>query len=321
MLQSVPVAFGGFLPESGSTMAPHTDALFGFLLCVAAFFTLLICALIGSFVYRYHRRHTKAGPREIPPHGSTRLELLWTAVPLLIALVAFGWGANLFVEFSYPPSGARSVYVVAKQWMWKIQHPEGPKEINELHIPVGRPVRLEMVSEDVIHSFYVPAFRVKQDLVPGRYTSLWFEPTSAGVYDLYCAEYCGTNHSKMIGRIVVMEPSNFQRWLEGGSQETMAQIGGRLFEQFACASCHNSKSNSRGPDLAGLPGRLVQLKDGGQLTADDAYIRESIFNPGAGIVKGYTNLMPAFKGQIDEEGVIALIEHIKSLAKTEGASR
>ena len=303
-------------PERASTMAPKIDALFIFLLAVSGLFTLLICALIITFALRYRRKPGRVAATS-HVHSNLRLELLWTAIPLVIALSAFAWGATLFVDYAIAPEDARTVYVVGKQWMWKVQHPEGRKEINELHIARGYPVRLTLVSDDVIHSFYVPAFRVKQDALPGRYTSLWFEATRTGEFDLFCAEYCGTNHSKMIGKIVVLEPSDFQKWLAGQKDETLAQKGRRLFEQFACHSCHSEQSGSRGPNLRGLPGSTVTLQSGRTVTADDAYLRESILNPSVQLVDGYENIMPTYKGQLDEEGVIALIEHIKSLGGEE----
>jgi cytochrome c oxidase subunit 2 len=206
------------------------------------------------------------------------------------------------------------IYVVGKQWMWKIQHVEGVREINELHVPVGRPVRLTMTTEDVIHSFFVPAFRVKADVVPGRYTTVWFEATKTGSFHLFCAEYCGTKHSGMIGQIVVMEPRDYQDWLAGGSGGgSMAARGEKLFNELACNTCHQAGPTQRGPSLAGLAGSTVTLKDGRQVTADDNYIRESILNPAVRVLSGYDPIMPVYQGLVSEEGLLSLITYIKSL--------
>jgi cytochrome c oxidase subunit 2 len=203
---------------------------------------------------------------------------------------------------------------MGKQWMWKAQHPLGKSEINMLHVPVNQPVKLIMTSQDVIHSFYIPAFRVKKDVLPGRYTELWFEATKTGEYHLFCAEYCGTEHSQMIGSVVVMEQLEYERWLSGNvAGESMAAAGQRLFEQRGCASCHAGTSDARGPALAGLFGKEVQLEDGRTVTADESYLRESILNPQAKVVAGYSPVMPTFEGQISEEGLLQLVAYIKSL--------
>jgi cytochrome c oxidase subunit 2 len=231
-------------------------------------------------------------------------------------MIMFTWGASIFFEMSRPPDDAMNIYVVGKQWMWKTQHLEGQREINELHVPLGRPVRLTMTSEDVIHSFYMPAFRVKFDVLPGKYTTAWFNPTKPGKYHLFCAEYCGTLHSGMIGWINVMEPAEYERWLAGGTGgESLASSGQKLFEYLACANCHRTDKQGRCPNLTGVFGSKVQLTTGETVTADEAYVRESILNPGAKIVAGYQNIMPTFQGQVTEEDLLQLIEYIKSLAK------
>jgi cytochrome c oxidase subunit 2 len=233
-------------------------------------------------------------------------------------MVMFGWGSLLFLRNARTPPGSFEIYVVAKQWMWKIQHPEGLREINELHVPTGMPVRLVMTSEDVIHSFYVPAFRVKQDVLPGRYTSMWFQPTRAGKYHLFCAEYCGNQHSAMGGWVYVMEPAEYEKWLSGGSTgESMATTGQGLFERLGCSSCHRSEGGGRGPSLEGLLGKKVQLDSGQAVVADESYIRESILNPRAKIVGGYQPLMPTFQGQVSEEQLLQLVAYLKSLKKAE----
>jgi cytochrome c oxidase subunit 2 len=242
------------------------------------------------------------------------LEILWTVIPFLLMMVMFGWGASIFFEMSRPPDDAMNIYVVGKQWMWKTQHLEGRREINELHVPLGRPVKLTMTSEDVIHSFYMPAFRVKFDVLPGRYTTAWFNPTKPGKYHLFCAEYCGTLHSGMIGWIYVMEPAEYERWL-AGETESLAASGQQLFQFLACANCHRTDKPGRCPNLEGLFGKPVQLTTGETVKADEDYIRESILNPGAKIVAGYQNIMPSFQGLVTEEELLKLIEYIKSLSK------
>jgi cytochrome c oxidase subunit 2 len=249
-----------------------------------------------------------------PIHASLALEIAWSVIPFGLTMIMFAWGANIFFKESRPPKDAMQIYVVAKQWMWKLQHMEGQREINELHIPVGRPVKLTMTSEDAIHSFFVPAFRTKQDVVPGRYSTTWFTATKPGKYHLFCAEYCGTKHSGMTGWIYAMEPQDYQAWLSGGrSFGSLAENGEKLFQDLACGNCHKADGSGRCPSLVGLFGRSVQLADGRFVNADEAYLRESILQPNAKIVAGYQPLMPTFQGQVTEEGVLELIEYIKSL--------
>lgn len=313
-------------PEQASTLASQVDALFFFLIAVTVFFTLLIAGTIIVFMVRYRR--TKAD--EIPAegtHGSLALEVGWTGIPLLIAMVVFFWGASLFATMRRPPDDALNIDVVAKQWMWKLQHMEGRREIDELHIPVGKPIRLTMTSEDVIHSFFVPAFRIKQDAVPGRYTTTWFEATKPGSYHLFCAEYCGTIHSGMIGHVVAMEPAEFQAWLQTGEvgaapAVSPAAAGQALFQAQGCVSCHAAGSGQRGPHLAGLFGSTVHFEGGGTAVADENYLRESILNPQAHLVAGYQAIMPTYQGLLSEENVMQLIAYLKTLPLEEaGAAR
>jgi cytochrome c oxidase subunit 2 len=304
-------------PEQASTSAAKVDALYVFLLLVSGFFGLLIATLLVTFAIRF--RSTVPHRYDAAKHADERLEVVWTVIPFLLAMGIFGWGASLYFHLVRPPDDAVEIQVVAKRWMWKLQHLNGRREINELHVPVGRPVRLKMTSEDVIHSFYVPAFRVKMDVLPQRYTSLWFEPSKPGKYHLFCAEYCGTKHSQMGGWVYVMEPAQFEQWLSGGSSTVpVADAGGALFRSLGCATCHSTESKGRGPDLAGVYGTAVPLEGGGTATADDAYLRESIMNPKAKIVAGYPNLMPTFGGLVGEEGLLQLIEYIKSIGPKEG---
>ncbi len=301
-------------PEQASTVAKQVDALYFFLVIVSVFFSTLIFLLVFYFAIKYRRRSEAEMPA--PIHGSLRLELLWTLIPLGLAMTMFTWGAKLYFAVSRPPADALEINVVSKQWMWKFQHPTGQREINELHVPWGQPVKLMMASEDVIHSLYVPAFRVKKDVLPGRYSTLWFEATRTGKYHLFCAEYCGTEHSLMGGYVIVMEPVEYQNWLSGGATgESLAAAGEKRFQQLGCNTCHRAEPEARGPALVGLFGKAVQLQDGGTTTADEAYIRESILNPKARMVSGYQPLMPTYQGLISEEGVLQLIAYIKSLGE------
>jgi len=300
-------------PERASTIAGGVDALYFFLVAVALFFSTLIFAAIFYFAIKYRRR---PGVAARPIEGSLALELVWSLIPLGIVMVMFTWGAGLYFRNSAPPPDAIDIYVVGKQWMWKLQHPEGAREINELHVPVGRPVRLIMTSQDVIHSFYIPAFRIKNDVLPGRYSTVWFEATRAGEYHLFCAEYCGNQHSGMRGRVVAMEPARYEEWLAGGpAGESLAVAGERLFRRLGCTNCHLPGAGSRGPVLVGLYGKPVPLEDGKIVRAEEAYIRESILNPRAKVVAGYPAIMPTFQGQISEEGMVEIIAYIKSLRR------
>ena len=302
-----------FIPESASTMSWKVDALYFYLSGVTVFFTLLISSILVFFVIRYRRRTPYEIPRPIA--GSHKLETLWTVIPFVIAMTMFGWGASVYFEQYSPPKNAIEIYVVGKQWMWKIQHSTGQREINELHIPVGRKVKLVMTTEDVIHDFFVPAFRIKADVVPGRYTSEWFEATKPGTYHLFCAEYCGMNHSGMIGSVIVMEPREFDNWLSGNAgNQTPAVAGQQLYQSLGCVSCHGANGEGgRGPTLAGLFGRQTLLSTGQTVRADEAYIRESIINPQAKLVAGFGPIMPTFQGQVSEDQLVQLLAFIKSL--------
>jgi len=299
-------------------MATQVDVLFFFLVGISVFFATLIFIVIIVFAVKYRRRSEDERPQEI--HSDLRLEILWTVIPLGLTLVMFVWGAKLFFIINDPPANSLEINVVAKQWMWKVQHPEGQLEIDELHIPVGRPVKLTMTSQDVIHDFFVPAFRLKKDVLPGRYTTVWFEATAAGEYHLFCSQYCGTQHSLMIGRIVVMPVTEYQAWLSGGATGvSMATAGERLFQRLGCNTCHVESGAGRGPSLAGLFGKTVKLAGGNSVIADETYIRESIVNPQAKIVAGYEPIMPVFKGLISEDGILQILAYLKTLKREEGA--
>jgi cytochrome c oxidase subunit II len=294
-------------------MAGNVDALFIFLLMLCGFMCLAIFTLIVVFAIRYRRR---AGQMAEQIEGSNPLEFTWTFIPLGIFMVIFVWGAFIYFQERTPPQGSAEVYTVAKQWMWKFQHEEGQREINELHVPVGRDIRVIMTSQDVIHSFYVPAFRIKQDVLPGRYTVAWFRATKPGTYHLFCAEYCGTMHSGMIGDVVVMEPAQYQNWLGGGAaMGSLAQTGQGLFMSLGCSTCHRFDTQGRGPNLTGIFGKPVLLEDGRTVMADENYIRESILQPAAKVVSGFKPIMPTFQGLVSEEQLNALVAYVKSLSK------
>lgn len=299
-------------PARASSAAGNVDALFIFLLIVSGLMTLLIFVAVAYFAARYrHRRGVLAEQIE----GSTPLELTWSIIPLFVFLAIFAWGAIVFFKSRTPPRDATEVYVVAKQWMWKLEHAEGQREINELHVPVDRDVKLIMTSQDVIHSFFVPAFRMKQDVVPGRYTVAWFRATKPGTYHLFCTQYCGTQHSGMIGSIVVMEPAQYEAWMGGGTSGPLSATGEKVFAELGCVTCHRTDSQGRGPNLQGVFGKPVQLADGRTVTADENYIRESILDPGAKVVNGFKPVMPTFQGLVSEEQLNALVAYVKSLSQ------
>jgi cytochrome c oxidase subunit 2 len=296
-------------PDRASTAAGNVDALFIFLLIVSGLMTLLIFAAVVYFAARY--RHRRGVPAE-QIEGSTPLEITWSIIPMFVFMVIFAWGAVVYFKSRTPPRDSTEVYVVAKQWMWKLEHAEGQREINELHVPVGRDIKLIMTSQDVIHSFYVPAFRMKQDVLPGRYTVAWFRAIKPGTYHLFCAEYCGTQHSGMIGSIVVQEPAQYEAWMSGGTTGPLSATGEKIFAELGCVTCHRSDAQGRGPNLQGVFGKPVQLADGRTVTADENYIRECILDPGSKRVKGFQPIMPTFQGLVSEEQVNALVAYIKS---------
>jgi cytochrome c oxidase subunit II len=305
-------------PARASTGAGNVDALYIFLVLLAGFMCLAIFTMIVLFALRYRRQ---AGREAEQIEGSNALEITWSVVPLGIFMVIFAWGAVIYFQERTPPRGATEIYVVAKQWMWKLEHVEGQREINELHVPVGRDIEMIMTSQDVIHSFYVPAFRIKQDVLPGRYTTAWFRATKPGVYHLFCAEYCGTQHSGMIGQVVVMEPAQYEAWLSGGNTSgSLASNGENIFQQLGCVTCHRSDTQGRGPNLVGVFGKPVMLEDGRTVIADENYIRESILSPSAKVVKGFKPIMPVFQGLVSEEQLTELVAYVKSLSAPPGAA-
>jgi cytochrome c oxidase subunit II len=305
-----------FFPDQASTTAHDVDPLFFYLTGISAIMTVGIAAFIIVFAIWFRRRSDTDRPP--PTRTNLPLEITWSVIPLFFFISFFIWGAKIFFAQFTPPADAMEILVTGKQWMWKLQHPQGRKEINELHVPVGQPIKLSMISQDVIHSFYVPAFRMKQDVLPGRYTTQWFIPTQIGEYHLFCAEYCGTLHSNMIGRVYVMDPAAYQAWLAGAeSAESPVVAGERLFFRYGCNACHGSKA----PTLAGLLGRNVKLASGETIIADENYIRESILNSTAKVVAGYAPLMPSYRAQLSEEQIMQLIAYIKSLTPAELAAK
>jgi cytochrome c oxidase subunit II len=305
-------------PQRASSMAGNVDALFIFLLIVSGMMTLLVFTAVVYFAARY--RYRRGVPAE-QIEGSIPLELTWSIIPLGVFLVIFAWGAVVYFKTRTPPRDSTEVYVVAKQWMWKLEHAEGQREINELHVPVNRDVKLIMTSQDVIHSFFVPDFRMKQDVVPGRYTVAWFRATKPGTYHLFCTQYCGTQHSGMIGSIIVMEPAQYEAWMSGGSNAPMSTGGEKIFAELGCAACHQADTQGRGPSLQGVFGKPVQLADGRTVTADENYIRESILDPGSKVVNGFRPVMPTFQGIVSEEQLNALVAYVKSLSSAEAGGK
>jgi cytochrome c oxidase subunit II len=316
--QSVAALLDGmpFQPPSASTISDGVDQLYYLLSGITIFFSVLIFSIIFYFMVKYRRRSED----ELPPetHTSMVLELTWTIIPSLICVVLFVWASALYVRNSRPPASSTEIFVIGKQWMWHLQHPEGPREINELHVPVGVPVKITMTSQDVIHDFYVPAFRVKKDVLPGRYTSLWFEPTEIGTYHLFCAQYCGTDHGEMIGWVYVMSPKDYAAWLAGGEKtESMAQQGERLFTQYGCIECHVAGGTGRAPSLSGLYGQPEKLASGETRVVDEALIRQAILVPNSVHVASYQPIMPTYQGQLNEEQILDLIAYVKSLGSLE----
>jgi cytochrome c oxidase subunit II len=337
------------MQPQASTFAAEVDLIYFFMVALCGVIAFAVVAVMIYLGVRYRRTPENTVGADI--HGSTALEIFWSVIPFFIVMFIFAWGTSLYFKLEIPPANSTEVFVTGKQWMWKIQHMNGRREINNLHVPVGEPIKLTMASEDVIHSFYVPAFRTKADVVPGRYSTLWFEATAVGQYHLFCAEYCGTEHSRMIGSVTVMDPAEYESWLTtgnaapieatatgsavqtgtatgaapvaeaaAGGSATPVQIGAKLFQEKACFTCHLSTPGGIGPILANVPGHEIELASGEKVIADDGYLRESILTPMAKVVKGYPPAMPTFQGQLSEEQVMALIAYIKSMANPPGSA-
>src|ERR1700723_2695378 len=302
--------FALFPPEA-SKIAPQMDALYFFMVLVSLIGLTIVILLITTFSVMYSKeRH----PVAVQIEGSTLLEATWTIIPLGLFLIMFVWGSLIYFRVYTPPANAMNIYIVGKQWMWKAEHPGGQHEINALHVPMGRPVQLTMISQDVFHSFSIPDFRVKREVIPGRYSTVWFNATTPGVYHIFCTQYCGTNHSAMIGEVTVLSPDDYEKWTQTStSGMSLAQNGERLFASMGCNACHSGSAAARGPNLAGVYGSKLQLTNGSQVLVNDAYLRDSILNPSQHITAGYAPIMPTYQGQISEDGLIDLVEYIKSM--------
>ncbi len=298
-------------PREASTIAPYMDALYVFLVGMTITGLLLVGAILVTFSIRYRK---SVHPVATQVEGSTLLEATWTIIPLAIFLITFVWGALLYFRIYNPPVNSMNIYIVGKQWMWKAEHPGGQHEINALHVPTGQPVQLTMISQDVFHSFSIPEFRIKREVIPGRYSTVWFQATTPGDYHLFCTQYCGTKHSAMIGTITALSPDDYKKWTQGSTSGTsLAQNGERLFASMGCNSCHSGNAAARGPNLAGVYGSRLQLTNGSQVLVNEAYLRDSILNPSQHVTAGYAPIMPTYQGQISEDGLIDLIEYLKTL--------
>lgn len=309
-----------FFPDQASRFAGDLDTFYIVLVVICGLLTLLVFVLICYFGYRY--RVGNRGGRHSPPsiRTSQRIELGVLAIMFVVFMGVFAWASGLYLGQYRGPQSAMTLNVIGKQWMWKVQHPNGTREINTVHVPVGETITLRVTSEDVIHSFYIPDFRLKRDVLPGTYREVWFEATKAGEYRLFCAEYCGSYHSRMRGKIVALAPAEYQRWLSRqGERETPAVEGARLFESYGCSGCHLGESSVRAPNLAGVFGRPVPLAGGGTVTADEAYLRDSILQPQRHVVAGFDPIMPSYSGQISEDELLQIIAYIKSLEPEDGA--
>ncbi|HEY2038718.1 MAG TPA: cytochrome c oxidase subunit II [Edaphobacter sp.] len=298
-------------PREASTIAPYADALYFFLLLITIVGLVLVGALVFGFSIRYRKERN---PVATQVEGSTLLEATWTIIPLALFLIVFVWGALLYFRIYNPPTNAMNIYVVGKQWMWKAEHPGGQHEINNLHVPTGQPIQLTMISQDVFHSFSIPDFRVKREVIPGRYSTVWFEATTPGTYHIFCTQYCGTKHSGMIGEVTVLTPEDYKKWTEGStSGMSLAQNGERLFASMGCNACHTGNAAGRGPSLAGVYGSKLRMANGSEVQVNEAFLRDAILNPSQHAMAGYAPIMPTYQGQISEEGLIDLVEYLKAL--------
>jgi cytochrome c oxidase subunit II len=298
-------------PEQASTVAPGVDALMTFMCIVCGGVSVITFFVIFYLAIKYRRTPENQLAQDYEPPKA--LEAAWIITPFLIFMFMFVWGSWLFFRIQRVPENAIDIYATGKQWMWKFQHASGQREINTLHVPVGRPIRITMASEDVIHSLFFPVFRVKADVLPNRYKTMWFQATKTGRFHIFCAEYCGTLHSGMIGWVEVMEPVDYQKWLAGGAEGSLASQGEKLFQKYACNTCHTNDATGRGPVLLGLYGTTVTFSNNATVTANEDYIRESILNPQAKVVKGFAPVMPTFQGQVSEDDLLKLVAYVHSL--------
>src|SRR6202453_743879 len=298
-------------PPEASAISPYMDAFYFFLIAISAVGMAAVIILVFGFSILYRK---EKNPVATQIEGSTLLEATWTIIPLALFMICFVWGALLYFRIYDPPTNAMNIYIVGKQWMWKAEHPGGRHEINALHVPTGKPIQLTMISQDVFHSFSIPDFRIKREVIPGRYSTVWFEATQVGTYHIFCTQYCGTQHSGMVGEVTVMTPGDYKKWLEQStSGQSLAQNGERLFASMGCNSCHNGTAAARGPSLAGVYGSKLTLTDGQQVLVNDAYLRDAILNPSQHVTAGFAPIMPTYQGQISEDGLIDLVEYIKNM--------
>jgi len=299
-------------PREASSIAPQMDALYFFLLGMTLTGLVLVGAILVVFSMRYRK---SVHPVATQIEGSTLLEATWTIIPLAIFLITFVWGAVLYFRIYNPPVNSMNIYIVGKQWMWKAEHPGGQHEINALHVPTGQNIQLTMISQDVFHSFSIPDFRIKREVIPGRYSTVWFNATTPGVYHIFCTQYCGTNHSQMIGEVTALSPDDYKKWTEEStSGMSLAQNGERLFASMGCNACHSGNAAARGPSLAGVFGSRLTLTNGSQVLVNEAYLRDAILNPSQHVTSGYAPIMPTYQGQISEDGLIDLVEYLKTLS-------
>jgi cytochrome c oxidase subunit II len=301
-------------PDQASTFAGQSDLIFWIISALTVVFTVIVGLAVMFFAIRY--RNGSNADRSKPVHDHHVLEIVWSVIPAILGLIMFYMGASQYIHENTPPKDCMEVFVIGKQWMWHFQHDNGIRENNTLHVPMGKPVRLTMISQDVIHALYIPEFRVQRHVVPGRYTQLWFQPSKTGTFHLFCSMFCGTQHSEMGGTVVVMTPTDYNRWLESGGNDTqpmtMASRGEEIFANLRCGTCHGPSDTVRGPALSNLFGKTRRFTNGGAVVADPAYIRESIINPEAQIVQGYINTMPSYKS-LREEDVLELMAYMKDL--------
>src|SRR6201996_1814805 len=298
-------------PPEASAISPYMDAFYFFLIAISAVGMIAVIILVFGFSIMYRK---EKNPVATQVEGSTLLEATWTIIPLAIFLVTFVWGALLYFRIYDPPANSMNIYVVGKQWMWKAEHPGGQHEINALHVPIGQPVQLTMISQDVFHSFSIPDFRVKREVIPGRYSTVWFQATDPGTYHILCTQYCGTLHSGMIGEVTAMTPADYKKWLDQSTSGTsLAQNGESLFASMGCNACHSGNATARGPNLAGVYGSKLQLANGSEVLVNEAYLRDAILNPSQHVTAGYAPIMPTYQGQVSEDGLIDLVEYIKAM--------
>ena len=304
-------------PASASVSAADTDYL------ILAFTVLTLVLTVPIFVgitfFALYYRDGRAVNRAHSEARDVKLELSWMLIPFFLTLFFFVWGAWSYDTHRHPPAGAMEITAIGRQWMWKFQHPGGQAEINDLHVPVNQPIVVNQISQDVIHSLYIPALRIQMETLPDRYTQIWFKANRTGIYRIFCSEFCGTDHPAMDGLLYVMEPADYARWLaQSGSSGSLAVAGKALFSSYGCSGCHDAGSTVRAPSLFGVYGNPVPMERGGTLVADDQYIRDKILNPNDNLVAGYKQVMPSFKGVIPEEDLLRVIAYVKSLGPTSG---